>query len=105
MKKCFVLSACLIAAGVFSLDTAWAGQGQQHRVRQQQRIRQGVANDELTGKEVRKLQREQMQIQRHREKALEDGTLTPQERNRLQNLQNKADKHIYDLKHNKKRTE
>jgi len=100
MKKIITLLLCALLSSVLIYNTAWAGRGANCQVRQQQRIRQGINNGELTVKEVRHLKREQMQIQKHKRKALRDDTLTPRECRRLENLQDKASRPIYKNKHN-----
>ena len=57
---------------------------------------------ELTQKEVLRLEREQCHIQKTKQVVLKDGKVTPKERIRLERQQNKANKHIYRLKHNEK---
>jgi hypothetical protein len=52
----------------------------QRQQQQQARIQQGVASGALTGREARRLQREQRAIQRAETQAKADGVVTPGER-------------------------
>ena len=67
---------------------------------QQRRIGQGVASGELKAGEVRKLEKEQKEIQQDKQAARADGTVTGAERKDIQKEQNKASHHIYRAKHN-----
>lgn len=67
---------------------------------QQKRIGQGVASGELKAGEVRKLEKEQKEIQQDKQAARADGTVTGTERKDIHQEQNKASKHVYRAKHN-----
>ncbi len=69
------------------------------QVRQETRIEQGVATGALTPHETKRLEREQTGIAKVEAKAKADGTVTPQERQRLAKLQNKASHDIHHQKH------
>lgn len=100
------IKICIIS-GVMALTfagTAWSGERhndpkrfQSHQIN---RIYNGVQNGEITAKEYRKLNREQQQIHRARQKAVSDGKITRNERKRLSNLREKAGRHIYAATHN-----
>ena len=99
MKK----TITILMAAVFSIacvSPAIAGRVMDRQVRQQKRIHQGIHSGELTGQEIRGLEKEQRHIRRSKKKAWSDGKLTPKERLRLERQQNKASGHIYKLKHN-----
>jgi hypothetical protein len=65
---------------------------------QQQRIDQGVASGELTGKETARLQAEQARIRRV------EGGLTRKERARIEHMQDEASTHISRQTHDRQRT-
>jgi hypothetical protein len=67
---------------------------------QQTRIGQGVRSGELTPRETRKLERQQIKIRRDEAKAKSDGVVTPHERAKLNRELNRASKNIYAKKHN-----
>ncbi len=67
---------------------------------QQKRIGRGVASGELKAGEVRKLEKEQKEIQQQKQEARADGTVTGAERKEIQKEQNKTSRHIYRAKHN-----
>ena len=69
---------------------------------QQKRIGQGVASGELKKGEVRKLEKEQQDIQDAKKDARADGTVTGAERKEIQKEQNQASRKIYKAKHNNK---
>jgi len=101
MKKgSSIIVTMLVLSGLLLTDAAFAGRVGKRQVRQQKRIYQGIASDQLSAKEVRRLQREQRRIQRSKRKARSDGELTAKERLRLERQQNRASRHIYRAKHN-----
>jgi hypothetical protein len=69
------------------------------QARQTQRIEQGAASGALTGREQRRLHREQKAIGQVEEKAKADGTVTRHERKRLHRMQNHAGRDIARQKH------
>jgi hypothetical protein len=76
-----------------------------HRqVKQQRRIVRGVKSGQLTKGETRSLERQQARIQRtkRRDKMMNGGKLTPKEKAHINRMQNRANRHIYRAKHNKK---
>lgn len=76
-----------------------------HRQRtQQKRIVRGVKSGQLTRGETRSLERQQARIQRtkRRDKMMNGGKLTPKEKAHINRMQNRANRHIYRAKHNKK---
>jgi hypothetical protein len=97
------LTALVLA--VAATSGAWA-QGatpgvDQRQDNQQARIAQGAASGALTGREQRRLQREQRGIARAEAHAKTDGTVTPQERRRLHRKQNAASADIAHQKHDR----
>lgn len=70
------------------------------QVRQHTRIHQGVKSGELTRPEAKNLRHDQRHIQRMKQRAKADGTVTPAERARITAAQNHESKKIYRKKHN-----
>ena len=114
MKKSVLIAAL---AGLFAITGAAMAQSQvqpqqtkrtpviNHRQRtQQKRIVRGVKNGQLTRGETRSLERQQARIQRtkRRDKMMNGGKLTPKEKAHINRMQNRANRHIYHAKHNKK---
>ena len=75
----------------------------QRQANQQQRIDQGVASGQLTGKEAARLEKGQEHVQKLEDKAKADGTVTPQERARLKKAEDVQSRHIARQKHDRQR--
>ena len=73
----------------------------QRQVNQQQRIDQGVKSGQLTGKEAANLEKGQAQVDKKEAKAKADGKVTPKEREKLKQAQNKQSAKIKQEKHDK----
>jgi hypothetical protein len=73
----------------------------QRQANQQQRIDQGVASGQLTGKEAARLDKGQAQVEKKEAKAKADGKVTPKEREKLKQAQNKQSEKIMHEKHDK----
>ena len=101
MKKLAILTVMMIALFI-SVDMAQAGRAGNRQIKQQKRIHQGVKSGELTRKEAIRLEREQRHIKKTKQEALKDDKVTSKERLRLERQQNRANRHIYRLKHNEK---
>lgn len=92
------LGVIVLVAGTHS----WAGDRIRHtQVKQRHGITDGIRNGKIANREFVRLNREQRGIQQGKRKALADGRFTTRERRHLNNLQNRAHKHIYGAKHNK----
>ena len=102
MKKLAILTVMVMIFFFISFDMAQAGKAGNRQIKQQKRIHQGVKSGELTRKETLRLEREQCRIQKTKQEALKDGELILEERLRLERQQNRANRHIYRLKHNEK---
>ena len=76
----------------------------QRQVNQQNRIDQGVASGQLTGREAVRLERREGKIAVHKAQAKADGVVTPAERRRLRREENRASKAIYRQKHDRQTT-
>ncbi len=107
MKKSlslFIASICVLF-GLSVMATAQTKtQGVNKRQKnQQKRIFKGVKNGNITGKEFKKLQKQQIKTQKAKKRAKSDGKVTKRERVRLHKRQNKNSRRIYRAKHNKGR--
>ena len=71
-------------------------------VKQNNRIKEGVKTDQLTKGEAKYLHQEQKEIRNSKRSAKQDGKVTNGERRMIRTEQNKANKDIYRLKHNKR---
>jgi hypothetical protein len=72
---------------------------QQRMQNQEQRIDQGVKSGALTPKETGRLEAEQAKIRQMEQRMKSDGQLTPNERQKLNNMQDRSSQHIYNQKH------
>jgi|UniRef100_A0A7V6A5J3 hypothetical protein len=86
-------------------DADWYGRPYDPRYdyredRQQSRIQHGIHTGELSPGEARYLERQQGHIQRIEDRMRADGRLSPWERQRLNQMQNRASRDIYRLEHN-----
>jgi len=72
------------------------------QIRQQERINEGAKSGELTRREGKRLEHQQMKIEADKEKAKADGVVTPRERAKLKHEQNRASRNIYRKKHNER---
>jgi len=68
--------------------------------RNEQRIHDGIRDGSLTRAEVNQLQRGQDRIDRYEARARSDGVVTPYERNRIEQMQNRESRQIYADRHN-----
>jgi hypothetical protein len=98
MKAVAMSLSAVLLLGAFTLANAGVNQRQR---RQQRAIRQGIHSGELTGREVRRLEREQARIRRDEARARSDGRFTLRERARINREQNRARVHIYRQKHDR----
>jgi hypothetical protein len=72
---------------------------QQRMQNQEQRIDQGVKSGALTPKETGRLEAEQAKIRQTEQRMKSDGQLTPNERQKLNNMQDRSSQQIYNQKH------
>jgi hypothetical protein len=82
-------------------SAAWADRSNIRDHRQTKRIRQGVRSGEITRPEVRRLKKEQRRIDSAYHRASADGHVNWRERQRLDKMQDRASRHIYQAKHNR----
>lgn len=100
MKK-IIITTLLLTAGIFvgvQAQTATPVSNAK-QVNQRARIAHGQANGELTRGEARALKMEQRHIRRVKRRVKADGTVTGEERARINRKQNRANRHIRRQKH------
>jgi hypothetical protein len=68
---------------------------------QKERIKEGVQSGELTKPEAKKLVKQQRNIRKTEAKAKADGTVTSEERTKLDRKQDRANRNIAKQKHDK----
>ena len=103
MKKILFALVMIGLSGLILSGHAIAGKFEQRQAWQQKRIWQGVKNGQLTRYEARNLWHEQHRIHRLKKSFWRDGRLNRQERILLVLLLDKADRLIYQFKHNNRR--
>lgn len=107
MKKSlglFVASICIIfgLSVIASAQIKTPGINKRQK-NQQKRIYHGVKNGNVTPKEYKKLQKQQIKTQRAKRRAKSDGIVIPKERVKLHKRQNKNSRTIFRAKHNKRK--
>lgn len=104
MKSRSILTLAVLAAiALPALAQTATPRIDQRQANQQQRIDQGVASGQLTGKEAARLEKGQERVQKMEDKAKADGKVTPTERARLQKAENVQSRHIAKEKHDRQR--
>ena len=101
-RNIFVIATALLGAslGAFAQNTTNTPETVQRDVNQDRRIETGLKSGSLTTGEAARLERDQSQIDRLQAKALNDGKLSPAEREQLAAAQNRASHHINAAEHN-----
>jgi hypothetical protein len=94
-----ITGICVLLASFTSIS-AMADRHDRRQVRQGARIHQGMKGGELTQGEAGKMKRTQARIRRKERKFEADGVVTPQEKAKLEKMQDRANKQIHKLKHN-----
>lgn len=92
----FLIAGVFLAASV----TAEARRMDKREGRQESRIRQGVKSGELTRGETKRLIKGQAKVHRMEHKAEVDGTITAEEKVRIEQAQDHQSKKIFRAKHN-----
>jgi hypothetical protein len=92
------LGILVAAPAAFAQSTSTPGIDQRV-VNQQERIANGVASGQLTGREANRLEHGEQRILKAEQAAKADGTVTKKERRRLQRMENKESARIYQQKH------
>jgi hypothetical protein len=103
MKKILFTLVVIGLSGLIFSGQAMADKLEQRQVWQQKRIWQGVKSGQLTRYETLNLWHEQHEIQRLKKSFWRNGRLSRRERIRLVYWLDKADRHIFQLKHNSRR--
>lgn len=94
------MKSLFLAAVVATLAiNAQAGRVRSREAHQDKRIANGVQSGELTKHEARKLARGQKKVNQARKEAHADGNVTPEERAKLEAMQDRQSKKIYNQKH------
>ena len=90
--------------GMLGLGFSAAEAGPIDRVQKNQRarIQQGVQSGQLTPAETRRVTREQVRVERMQRRAWRDGELSRPEKARLGRAHQRANRHIYRAKHNRR---
>ena len=94
MKKNLFTLVIIAVSGLIFGSQALAGSFNQRQVSQQNSIRNGITNHQLTRLEARRLMHEQRQIGRQKEIYSRDGSLTYSQQRHLSRLQDRADRQI-----------
>lgn len=105
MKKKIIVGGVTLLALFFlpiGISHAHGPYARRHHF-QMERIAHGFRSGEVTEREFRYLSNEQRQIQRRRRRFLADGWLSRGERRRLYRMQNRADRDIYQARHNQRK--
>src|SRR5262245_58205381 len=98
MRRILLASVFLAVPAAAMAQTV--GSDVQRDVNQQQRIEQGLQSGQLNTGEAARLERGESRIDKMESNALKDGTLSPAEKARITNAQNRESQQIYNLKHN-----
>ncbi len=99
-KAIFV--AITLGAVLLMTSVASAAPPVTRQVKQNARINQGVKSGQLTRGETVRLRAQQVRIQNTKRRFKADGRFTPRERRKVNRMQNRANKNIYRLKHNRR---
>lgn len=102
MKKAAAIVTTAALISVVGAGSALAGRIDNRQNNQRARIAHGIHSGALTWSEARLLRKEQGRIHRVERRAWADGHLNRRERLRLERLQDRASRHIYRLKHNRR---
>jgi hypothetical protein len=100
MKKILITLMMMSLSGLIFAGQSLAGRIEHRQALQHKRIWQGIAGGQLTRYEARSLLHEQQKIRRLKQIFWRDGRLSRKERMRLVFRLDKADRHIFQLKHN-----
>ena len=97
--KPLILSMLIVAGLASGIANAEDRAGSWRQNNQQQRIQQGWRSGDLTGNEARRLAGEQRHIRQERRQYAADGQIDRTERADLRRDMNRADRHIYNERH------
>jgi hypothetical protein len=95
----------VVVVGLLCLPgVALAGDVQHHQERQDKRIEKGVESGSLTPEEKSKLDAKEGAIQKERDEAAADGKVTKGEHASIRHEQKEAHREIKHMKHNRQKT-
>jgi len=100
MKSPVLLTSLLLALGALGAQAQTGSGTIQRNVNQQNRIEQGLKSGSLNTQEAGKLEREEARIDQQQAHDLQDGSLSPREREQLRRRQNRASRDIQRLEGN-----
>lgn len=100
VKEIIIGTAAVVLLAASAQAAPGKGMIRERMITQERRIHEGGRNCQLTPHEARRLEREQTRIRHTARRMWSDGRLNSRERHRLVHAQNRADRHIYRLKHN-----
>lgn len=103
IKLSFFLVGLFILKFLVSQAHAQTKHERHRNKRQQHRIEQGIESGQLTPGEAKKLRREEREIRKAERAASADGTMTKDEKQKIQLMQNNASQDISNMKNNGKR--
>ena len=97
LSKIVLVATALISISAFAQNTPVINK---HQAKQQNRIAQGQASGQLTGREAASLQRGQTNVANKKAAAMADGKVTNRERADIRQSQQRQNNRIYNKKHN-----
>ena len=100
MKRIPMVLVISMALVFMAANVSLAGHMGQRQRNQHKRIAKGIGSGEITHREFLRLEREQWLFQQAKRRARADGWLSPQEKRRLDRMQDRASRHIYKAKNN-----
>lgn len=89
----------IVAIALMMTTTAQAERAQRRTDRQHSRIAGGVQSGSLTRKEVKKLKKTDAKVDRLEDRAMADGSLSPEEKLRIEKAQDRESRRIFRQKH------
>lgn len=84
---------------------AEARRDQKREVKQETRIHQGVESGELTKEEAHRLRKGQRKVDHMQRQAMKDGVVSPEEKAKIEAMQDVQSKKIYNQKHDEQKRE
>jgi len=98
----------IIAALIFTTSSIFPKNVKTPKINKKQKkqivkINQGIKSGELTGKEAKKLLKQERKLQKQKKIAKSDGFISPKERTKLRKETKKMDAKIYKQKHDKQK--
>ena len=103
MQKILFAMVIMSVSGLILSTPALADKIDQRQLIQHQKISQGISSGQLTLSEAHHLWQEQQKIQQIKKSFRRDGRLNLWEKMHLVLLLDRADRHIFQLKHNSRR--